>query len=61
MLHVQRKKGRRRGEGRKEEGEGSKEKGRDGKSISLYILPPPDRPPLRQVLVTIIIITVEIN
>ena len=45
------RKGRRRGKGRKEEGEGSKEKGRKGKSISLYFLPPPDHPHLRQVLV----------
>ena len=30
---------------------GGKEQGREGKSISLYILPPPDRPHLRQVLV----------
>ena len=44
-------KGRRRGKGRTEEGEGSKEKGREGKSISLYILPPPDRPHLQQILV----------
>ena len=30
---------------------GKKEKGGEGKSISLYILPPPDRPHLRQLLV----------
>ena len=31
--------------------EGSKEQGREGKSISLYILPPPDRPHLMRQLV----------
>ena len=48
-------KGRRRRKGRKEEGEGSKEQEKEGKSISLYILPPPDRPHLRQVLVILMI------
>ena len=52
------KRGRGGGPGRQEKPQkrergGSNEKGREGKPISLYILPPPDRPPLRQVLVFI--------
>ena len=41
------------GKGKKKGGGegGRKDKGREGKSISLYILPPPDRPHLRHVLV----------
>ena len=41
-------------EGEKRGREGSKEKRREGKSISVYILPTPDRPHLRQVLIIII-------